>query len=98
MHRLNRNTLEAELAVRLKRAITANKQRLGSRLALESDAAIDAVVAELLGVIDNESTCVVRAETVHAKMAVGKFGADEPWPGEAEIIMVPRLQSGPKGD
>jgi hypothetical protein len=101
LHRLDRRTLEAELAVRLKRSIAANRRRLGSRLALEADCAIDDVVAELLALIDNASTCVVRADQVHARMAAGKFGIDEPWPGDGapslpgtEIVMVPRITLG----
>jgi hypothetical protein len=112
MKRLDRSTLEAELAVRLTRAIAANKRRLGSRFALETEAAVDAVVAEMIAAIDNASTCVVRADTVHAKMAAGKFGIDEPWPGQPplpspqteivpevipEVIVVPRMTLGRDG-
>jgi len=93
MHKIDRKTLEAELAVRLGRAIKANKRALGSRRALESDAAIDAVVAELLAMVDNDHSCVVRTEMIHARMGPGKFGQDEPWPGEDRAAPGHRAQS-----
>lgn len=94
MHKVDRRTLEAELAVRLSRAIKANKRALGSRLALESEEAINSVVAELLAAIDNQSTCVVRTEMLQAKMEPGKFGIDEPWPGH--LVAIPRMKLGPQ--
>jgi len=96
MHKIDRETLEAELAVRLGRAIKANKRGLLSKLPVESDAAIDAVVAEVVNQLDNDHTCVVQTEMVHARQAPGKFGQDEPWPGE--ITLVRRMSLGTVAD
>jgi len=95
MHRLDRKDLETELSMALRRALTANRFALRSKLASVKEEAMDAVIAEVFNVVDNESRCVMEAEIVGSRMSArrGKFGQDEPWPGET--VLVQRMALGP---
>lgn len=62
MRRLDRKAIEAEIAVRMKMGIRANKRALLSKLTIESEAAIDAIVAQIIEQLDNEQTCVMRTD------------------------------------
>lgn len=85
MRRISRRDLVIELSGALKTALRTNRasfctrvDRTGTREAAEQQ-----VVDKILSVVDNASTCVIRASWVNPAgdyQKLGKFGRDEPWP------------------
>lgn len=81
--RLDRPTLEIELALRLRNAMKAHAVGLRAKNPAERDKALERVVDDMIDLVDNAGTCVVRADLVgfNASARPGIFGQDEPWPG-----------------
>jgi hypothetical protein len=101
MHRMDRQTLEIELSVQLRTALRVHRARLGSKFPGMSDDAINDVVASVVGIIDSESSCVVRAEMFMPAGGFGrraKFGKDEPWPAQLQLDMQAARTENPDGD
>lgn len=98
MKKLDRRTLEIELALRLRNAMQAHAFGLKSKNTIEKEKAEAAVVAEVLDLIDCENTCVVRTDHVgfHMSERYGRFGVEEPWPCQSETVWVPKMTLGPR--